>query len=82
MNIEGTRFTCSVCGTYSLKLSKNIRLLPEPHMSWECNLCYPIKDGMALGIMRRDLQPCKNCGMYTKRGPVCSLECLIQKEIG
>lgn len=81
MSMEDLRLNCSVCGTYSLSLKKNIRLLPEPHVSWECNLCYPIKYEMALEIMRRDLQPCQNCGMYTKRIPVCSTECLIQKEL-
>jgi len=72
---------CSVCSTYYLNLIKNIRLLPEPHMSWDCNLCFPIGDKQALEIQRRDLQPCANCGMYTKRVPVCSTECLIQKEL-
>lgn len=81
MNTEGTRFTCSVCSTYSLNLKRNMRLKPEPHTSWECNLCYPIEDDMALEIVRRDLKPCQNCGMYTKRIPVCSTECLIQKEL-
>jgi hypothetical protein len=81
MNMEVTRFTCSVCGTYSIGLTTHLRLLPEPYISWDCILCFPIQDAKALEIQRRDLQPCSNCGMFTKRIPVCSTECLIQKEL-
>lgn len=73
-------FYCSICGT-AAPLEKNIRLIPEPYASWDCIFCFPVKDLQALEIKKRDLRPCQNCGILTKRIPVCSTECLIQKEL-
>ena len=73
--------SCTVCGTYSIGLKSNLRLLPEPHISWDCIFCFPIQDLPAIEIQKRNLQACACCGMLTKRIPVCSTECLIQKEL-
>lgn len=77
---------CSVCGTVSSFLNKKIRLLKEPHISWDCYSCVFLTDEKALEVQLRDLQSCSNCQTLTKKLsvdsiPLCSVECLVQKEL-
>jgi hypothetical protein len=77
---------CSVCGTVSSYLVKKVRLLPETHMSWDCYSCSYLTDEIVLEIQSRNLQHCINCQTLTKKlstdsKPICSMECLVQKEI-
>jgi hypothetical protein len=77
---------CSVCSTVSSYLTKKLRLLPEPHMSWDCYSCVFLPDEQVVEVQKRDLQPCINCHTLTKKlsvdsSPMCSVECLVQKEL-
>jgi hypothetical protein len=77
-------YYCSVCGTVSPSLVQRLRLLLEPHMSWECSYCSQLSDKDSVEVHSRDLQPCINCQILTKRFsigrvPMCSTECLVQK---
>lgn len=78
---------CSICGTISTKLERVTRLFPEPHISFDCKSCSILSDSNAIIVQSRPLQFCINCQTPTKKlsvdkEPICSVECLVQKELG